>query len=95
MKKENDMKNGSDTKFCPIIKSECCDNCVFLNDGECICAEGMRGLLKFSSMLDAVDYDAVAKAFEFFATLNEAPIYQSTKDGSIPWLRVVAAIEED
>lgn len=81
--------------FCPIIKGECREECEFVEDGECLCAEGLRGLRAVNTMFDVVDNDYIAEAFEFFALLREAPIYQNTNGGSIPWIRVVASIEED
>lgn len=81
--------------FCPIIKSECNESCEFVEDGECLCAEGLRGLKKLDYMLDETDPEEVAATFHFFSVLANAPIYQNTNGGSIPWIRVVASLEED
>lgn len=80
--------------FCPIIKGECREDCEFVEDDECLCAEGLRGLRALGYMLGETDSEEVAAIFHFFSVLANAPIYENTKNGSVPWLRVIAKIRD-
>ena len=80
--------------FCPIIKGECNESCEFVEDGECLCAEGLRGLATLGHKLGETDPEEVAATFDFLSVLANAPIYDNTKNGSVPWLRIIAKIRD-
>ena len=50
--------------FCPIIKSECRDDCACFDDGECRLVNALR-------TFESVDPCNLADAVEYMASLND------------------------
>ena len=50
------VKDGyGSSKFCPILKSKCRDNCTLMKNGECLLALGLMGLDSLGSAFSEVD----------------------------------------
>lgn len=82
-------------KFCPIANTTCRHNeCMMHKEGECLIASALESVCRLTEIIDeSVDPEQLKDAVHFFATLDNAPIYEITKHGNIPWLRVRAKVE--
>jgi len=83
------VKDGyGSSKFCPILKSKCRDNCTLMKNSECLLALGLMGLDSLGSAFSEVDPEEMSAVVQFFSAFNEAPILRKTKNGDIPVLHV-------
>jgi hypothetical protein len=84
------VKDGyGSSKFCPILKSRCRDNCTLMDKaGECLFARGLSGLDSLGFAFSEVDPEEMSAVVQFFSAFNEAPILRKTKNGDIPVLHV-------
>ncbi len=82
-------------KFCPIASTTCRhDGCMMHREGDCLIASACESISEAVGVIEeAIDPDEFHDAVHFFATLDNAPIYEITKHGNIPWLRVRAKVE--
>jgi len=83
------VKDGyGSSKFCPILKSKCRDNCTLMKNSECLLALGLMGLDSLGSAFSEVGPEEMSAVVQFFSAFNEAPILRKTKNGDIPVLHV-------
>ena len=83
------VKDGyGSSKFCPILKSKCRDNCTLMKNGKCLLALGLMGLDSLGFAFNEVDPEEMSAVVQFFSAFNEAPILRKTENGDIPVLHV-------
>ena len=88
------MKSNPE-KFCPMIANATCrhDECMMHKEGDCLIASALESVYRLTEIIDeSIDPVQLRDAVHFFATLDNAPIYETTKGGSVPWLRVQAQV---
>lgn len=81
-------------KFCPIANTTCRhDMCMMHKEGECLIASTCESISDAVGVIEeAIDPDEFRDAVNLFATIDNAPIYEATNSGSVPWIRVLAQV---
>lgn len=81
-------------KFCPISNTTCRhDECMMHRQDDCLIASTCESLKDAAETIDmAIDVEQFRDAVHFFATLDNAPIYETVNGGSVPWIHVLAQV---
>lgn len=75
------QKRKEEAMFCPIIRSECREDCACVSEGECTFANALRAF-------ECVDPGDLAAAVEYVAGLadrNSVDLYVGVVDGMTPY----------
>ena len=82
-------------KFCPIANATCRhDECMMQKEGECLITCICESIGDLTGHIEeAVDPDEFHDAVHFFAVMSNAPMFENTNDGDVPWFRVRANVE--